>query len=277
MMSVIVSLEALVSRIRSGDRLAVPVDYAGVSMAATPHIIAQGIDGLRLVCVPTGGMQVDMLIAAGLVTSVETSAISLGEAGGAPSFARAVKNGDITIMDATCPAIHAGLMAAQKGVPFLPMRGLIGTDVLANRKDWGMVDNPFSEGDRMVAIPAIHPDRALFHAGLADRHGNVWIGRRRELAAMAYASKETLVTVERIVDEDLLADEKTAAGVLPSLYVDAVAHAPGGAWPYACWGEYGTDVGALSRYGAAAGAGGDALTPWLSGAEWTNRAEGAAS
>ncbi len=268
-MTRIVTLDALVARIRQGDRLAVPVDYAGVSMAATSHIIAQGIGDLRLVCVPTGGMQVDMLIAAGLVTRVETSAISLGEAGGAPSFIRAVKNGDIDILDATCPAIHAGLMAAQKGVPFLPMRGLIGTDVLANRKDWAMVENPFEKGDRMVAIPAIHPDRALFHAGSADRHGNVWIGRRRELAAMAYASTEALVTVERIVDGDLLADEKTAAGVLPALYVGAVAEAPGGAWPYSCWGEYGTDADALSRYAAAASAGGDAMAPWLDGSEWT--------
>ena len=53
---------------------------------------------------------------------------------------------------------------------------------------------------------------------MADRDGNVWIGRRRELAAMAYASAQTLVTVERISDRNLLADELTAAGTLPALY-----------------------------------------------------------
>lgn len=58
---------------------------------------------------------------------------------------------------------------------------------------------------------------------MADRFGNVWIGRRRELAAMAYASRIALVTVERIVEENLLADEMSAAGVLPALYVTAVA------------------------------------------------------
>lgn len=266
-----VSLDTLAARIQPGDRLAVPVDYAGVSMAATPAIIARGTGDLHLVCIPTGGMQVDMLIAAGLVASVETSAVSLGEAGGAPSFLRAVKAGEIGIRDATCPAIHAGLLAAQKGVPFLPMRGLIGTDVLANRDDWAMVENPFEAGDHLVAIPAIHPDRALFHAAMADRQGNVWIGRRRELASMAYAARETLVTVERIVEHDLLADEITAAGVLPALYVDAVAEAPGGAWPYGCWGEYGTDADALSRYAAAAKAGGEALARWLDGREWAGR------
>ncbi len=266
----ILSLDALVARIHRGDKLAVPVDYAGVSMAATPQIIAQDIGDLRLVCVPTGGMQVDMLIAAGLVKTVETSAVSLGEAGGAPSFTRAVKNGDISILDSTCPAIHAGLMAAQKGVPFLPMRGLIGSDVLANRTDWTLVENPFERDDRLVAIPAIHPDRALFHAGLADRNGNVWIGRRRELAAMAYASSDTLVTVERIVEEDLLADERTAAGVLPALYISAVAEVPNGAWPYGCWGKYDPDAGAISRYAIDAKSGGSTITPWLNGSKWAN-------
>lgn len=267
-MTRIVSLSDLAARVRDGDRLALPVDYAGVAMAATPEIIARDVRKLRLVCVPTGGMQIDMLIAAGAVASVETSAVSLGEAGGASSFMHAVKAGTITMRDATCPAIHAGLMAAQKGVPFLPIRGLIGTDILANRDDWAMVENPFEPGDHMVAIPAIQPDRALFHAPFADRAGNVWIGRRRELAAMSYASKGTLVTVERIVDGDLLADETMAAGVLPALYVDAVAEAPNGAWPYACWGQYVADVPALSSYAKAAAEGGPALDHWLRGAAW---------
>jgi glutaconate CoA-transferase subunit A len=239
----------MASRIEPGAKLALPVDYAGVSMAMTQPIIEHGAGDLHLVCVPTGGLQVDQLIGAGLVATVETSAVSLGEAGGAPRFNQAVKDGSIRLMDATCPAIHAGLLAAQKGNPFQPIRGLIGTDVLANRKDWHVVDNPFSEAqDPIVLVPAIHPDAAIFHAPMADRFGNVWIGRRRELAAMAYASKLTLVTVERIVEESLLAGETIAAGTLPALYVDSIALAPKGAWPYGLWGEYPPDTAELARY-----------------------------
>lgn len=246
------SLDRLAARIRRGMRLAMPVDYAGVSMAMTAPLIARGEGELDLVCVPTGGLQVDQLIGAGLVRSVETSAMSLGEAGGAPRFNAAVKAGTLRLRDATCPAIHAGLMAAQKGVPFVPMRGLLGSDVLAHRDDWRVIDNPFAAGgDPLVLIPAIRPDATIFHAPMADRQGNVWIGRRRELAAMAYASAETLVTVERIVD-DLLADEVTAAGTLPALYVTAVAEAPRGAWPYGLWGEYPPDTEELLRYAEAA-------------------------
>jgi len=246
-------LGSIVARLRSGMRIAVPVDYAGVSMALTRPMIAAGLRDLDLVCVPTGGLQVDMLVGAGCVRSVETSAVSLGEAGGAPRFNDAVKAGRIKVIDATCPAVHAGLIAAQKGSPFLPLRGLIGTDVLANRPDWIVIDNPMTEGrDPVALIPAIHPDVAIFHAPMADRHGNVWIGRRRELAPMAYAARETFVTVDRIVEGNLLADEKTAAGVLPALYVSAVAEVPRGAWPYGLWGEYPADVDALKRYAAAA-------------------------
>ncbi len=246
-------LRALAKHIEPGMRIALPVDYAGVSMAMTRPMIEHGAGDLHLVCVPTGGLQVDQLIGSGLVRMVETSAVTLGEAGGAPRFNKAVKDGAIELRDATCPAIHAGLMAAQKGSPFMPMRGLIGTDVLRYRDDWRVIDNPFEPtGDPIVLIPAIKPDVAVFHAPMADRNGNVWIGRRRELAAMAYASKTTLVTVERIVEESLLRDEITAAGVLPALYVSEIAVAPKGAWPYGLWGEYPTDTAEIMRYAAAA-------------------------
>ncbi|RWO06408.1 MAG: CoA synthetase [Mesorhizobium sp.] len=243
----------MAKQIERGMRVALPVDYAGVSMAMTKRIIERGAGDLHLICVPTGGLQVDQLVGAGLVRTVETSAVSLGEAGGAPRFNEAVREGAIRVMDATCPAIHAGLMAAQKGSPFVPMRGLIGTDVLRYRSDWRVIDNPFAEaGDPIVLIPAIRPDIAVFHAPVADRFGNVWIGRRRELAAMAYASAKTVVTVERIVEESLLLSETTAAGTLPAIYVTAVAHAPKGAWPYGLWGEYPTDTAELLRYASAA-------------------------
>ncbi|MGH6760871.1 MAG: CoA transferase subunit A [Phyllobacterium sp.] len=246
-------LQGLSRLVEPGMRLALPVDYAGVSMAMTRPLIDNGAGDLRLVCVPTGGLQVDMLIGAGLVRSVETSAVSLGESGGAPKFNQAVKEGTIEIQDSTCPAIHAGLLAAQKGNPFVPLRGLIGSDVLRNRSDWRVIDNPFEEkGDPIALIPAIRPDIAIFHAPMADRFGNVWIGRRRELASMAYASAKTIVTVERLVENSLLDNEMSAAGTLPALYVDHIAIAPKGAWPYGLWGEYPTDTAEILRYAQAA-------------------------
>ncbi|WP_274631364.1 CoA transferase subunit A [Arvimicrobium flavum] len=270
-MTLFLPLADLVGSIEPGSKLAVPVDYAGVSMAATPHLIARRTGALDLVCVPTGGMQVDMLVGAGLVASVETSAVSLGEAGGAPCFNRAVRQGGVHIVDSTCPAIHAGLLAAQKGVPFIPIRGLIGTDVLAHRGDWKVIDNPFGTDDPIVLVAAIHTDAALFHAPLADRFGNVWIGRRRELAAMAYAARRTLVTVERIADHNLLDDETMAAGVLPALYVDAISEVPRGALPYGLWGEYAADANEIVRYAKAA-ATEEGFADYVANAGWIREA-----
>ena len=89
--------------------------------------------------------------------------------------------------------------------------------------------NPFADDDPIVAMPAILPDIALFHAAEADRYGNVWIGRRRELAAMAYAARRPSSPSSASATTSLLDDEVTAAGVLPALYVERVARRAEGA------------------------------------------------
>jgi glutaconate CoA-transferase subunit A len=246
------SLDALVARIPDSAKLAVPTDYSGVAMSATFALLRRGVKDLHLVCVPSSGLQGDLLIGAGAVALLETSAMTLGEYGAAPRFGDAVKRGAIAIRDATCPAIHAALQAAEKGLPFMPLRGIIGSDLVAKRPDWTVIENPFAAGDRIMALPAIVPDIALFHAPLADREGNVWIGRRRELATLSHAARTTLVTVEAIREESLLEDETLAAGTIPALYIGGVAEARRGAWPLGLWGAYREDEAALRRYAKAA-------------------------
>lgn len=248
----ILSLDALAARIAPGSLVAIPPDYSGVAMAATRALVAHGAKSLRVLCVPTSGLQVDVLIGAGCVAELEAAAVTLGELGLAPRFTAAIKQGTIAMRDTTCPAVHAALQASEKGVPFLPLRGLLGSDLVKYRPDWKLAENPFQANDPIVYLPAIKPDIALFHATRADRDGNVWIGRRRELATMAHASVRTLVTVEEIVDGSLLADEVTAAGVLPGLYVEAVAEAPRGAWPLGLQDAYAADDAELARYAEAA-------------------------
>jgi glutaconate CoA-transferase, subunit A len=239
--------------IADGAMVVVPPDYAGVAMAATRALIRRGVRELHIVTLPTSSLQADLLIGASAVTTIETSAVSLGEFGPAPRFTAAARAGSVRVLDATCPAIHAALQAAEKGIPFMPLRGLIGSDLIKHRADWRVIDNPFAAaGDPIVLLPAIRPDIALFHAPMADRAGNVWIGRRRELATMAHAAAQTIVTVERLHDGDLLASEAGAAGVLPALYVEAVAVAPRGAWPLPLAGEYKRDEAHLAEYAALA-------------------------
>jgi glutaconate CoA-transferase subunit A len=84
------------------------------------------------------------------------------------------------------------LQAAEKGVPFMPLRGIIGSDILTHRPDWWVIDNPFTSGaDPIVLLPALSPDIAAFHAVMADRDGNVYVGRRHELATMAHPARRS--------------------------------------------------------------------------------------
>jgi glutaconate CoA-transferase, subunit A len=251
----VLALDHLIDEIPNASRIALPPDYSGCAMAAITALMARHVRDLHLVAVPVVGFQGDMLIGAGCVARVEAAAVTLGEYGLAPRFTAAVKSGELEMWDATCPALHAGLQAAEKGVPFMPLRGLIGSDLLRVRPDWRVINNPLAETgviDPIVILPAIRPDVALFHAVKADRNGNVWIGIRRELMLMAHASKTTLVTVERIEDTNFLEDAALAAGTISSLYVSAISVVPNGARPIGLVECYAPDSDALSAYALAA-------------------------
>ncbi len=247
-----VSLADLAAAVPDGALVAIPPDYSGVAMAATAALLARRARGLRLYCLPYSTVQADVLVGAGCVASIEAAAVTLGEHGLAPRFSAAVEAGRITMRDSNCPALHTQLQATEKGVPFMPLRGLLGTDVLANRPDWKVIDDPFAPGDTIVALPAVKPDVALFHAAKADAEGNVWIGRRRELATLAHASARTLVTVEEVVPGSFFESEETAAAALPAFYVDAVAVAPDGALPCQLPGVHEADEAAIAGYARAA-------------------------
>jgi len=242
-------LEALAARVPDGALLALAPDYSWVPMELVRALIRRRVKELHLLAVPISGLAADLLIGAGCVGTLEAAAVSLGEAGPAPRFSDAVESGAIRMRDSTCPAIHTALQAAEKGVPFMPLGGLIGSDLVSHRDDWKVVDDPLGRGGGpIVLLPAIRPDVVMFHSPRADVRGNVWIGRRRELMTMAHAAKATLVTVEKVEDRDFLADDATAAGTLASLYVTAVAKAKHGAKPLGLTGCYQRDLAHIRRY-----------------------------
>ena len=242
-------LQALAEVVPNGAVLALPPDNSLSPCALARALIRAERHGLQLLGVPVSGYATDLLIGAGCVAEVQSSGVSIGESGIAPRFQAALASSAIIMRDATCPAIHTMLQAAEKGVPFMPLRGIIGSDILAHRPDWKVIDNPFAEsGDPIVLLPALSPDIAAFHAALADADGNVYVGRRLELATMAHAARRCLVTVERMHSGSLLEDERLAPGTISGVYVEAVAEAPRGAWPLALLDEYPADTAHLAAY-----------------------------
>ena len=253
--------ESIAYQIPDGATLAIFKD-CGVAMDVTRALIRRGVRGLHLVTVPTSSFQAEILIATNCVETIETSGVTMWEQGQAPAFVRAVKSGAVRIIDSTCPAIYAQIQAGEKGIPFIPIRGLIGSDIMAKRDDYKIIDNPFAEDDPVVVLPAIVPDVTIFHAPKADRTGNIWVGRQVELKMLAHASRQTFVTVEEVVDEDLMADEVMAGGTISSFYISGVATAQRGAWPLGLPGYYDDDHDYLAHYCQAAA---DELTlaSWL--------------
>ena len=252
----LMTVETIASKVEDNCLIGIPADYSGVPMSVTIEIIKRKKRNLRLYCLPLTTIQGDMLIGSGCVKEIETAAVTLGEYGQAPRFQDAIENSKIKIKDSTCPALHAQLQATEKSVPFMPLRGIIGSDLYHNRKDWSVIDNPMKahskDDEKIVILPAVQLDVLIFHAAKADINGNVQIGRRRELATLAHASKKVYVTVEEIVNEDFFECELKASATLPSLYIDGISLSKNGAWPCGLTDYYTLDSEEMNKYAKAA-------------------------
>lgn len=220
----IVDLAGLAAEVPDGATVAIG---RSSPLALVRELIALGRKDLHLIGVPVGELAVDLLIAAGAVRSIETSGVDLGEHGFAPAFSRSVEEGRLRVLDSTCPALLMALQAGASGVSFTPVPGLLGSDLLARRSDWKIVDDPFRPGSRVVLVPAIAPEFALVHALRADPRGNAVTGTKNDDRLLIQASRRVLMTVEEITPdalESLQPDEQ----VIPSAFVDLIAEAPGG-------------------------------------------------
>ncbi len=132
------------------------------------------------------------------------------------------------------------------GVPYVPVMGLVGTDLLKKRDDMIVAADPFDGNSKTVVARAMRPDVAVFHADRADRRGNVSFGYHVEATILAEASHHVVVTAEEIVDR---LEEKEAAGTfLPSILVDTVVHAPFGSHPAGMTGRYAADRAHMQQY-----------------------------
>jgi glutaconate CoA-transferase, subunit A len=135
------------------------------------------------------------------------------------------------------------------GVPYVPVIGLVGTDLLKRRDDMVVAPDPFGGGKVSVVARAMRPDVAVFHVHKADRQGNVSCGYAAEAVILAEASAHVVVTAEEIVDRITEAD---AVGTfIPSILVNAVVHAPYGAYPGGLSDRYAPDRAAMQEYVAA--------------------------
>ncbi|MEJ2158827.1 MAG: CoA-transferase [Desulfobacteraceae bacterium] len=264
----IMSLEAAVRRfVTDGCHLSIGGFTVNRNpMAAVYEIIRQKKRGLH-VYAHSNGQGVDELIGGGCVERLE---IAYGGSGRfAPTcirFRRAVESGKLAVEDYSNYQMVLRFAAGAMGVPFLPVRSGLGTDIVVK---WGfgpemrqadprlpdqklcVIDNPFgqwAQASKLVLVPAVNPDVTLLHAQFADRSGTVRInGLPFADVEQAKAARRVIVTCEELVDEAYLRDNP-GANQLPFLCVDAVVPLPMGAYPTACYGFYDYDPDYLKAY-----------------------------
>ena len=233
---------------------------ARLPMAMVRELVRQGRSGLHVVG-SAHGIDVDLLVAAGALAVCEESYVGFEQDFGlAPAYRRAAQAGTIEVRESCCGTLIAQLRAAEAGLPFMPVRGVVGTDIPRLHPEYGFVTCPFT-GERLVAVPPLRPDVALIHAPMADRHGNVHLEQPYVLdERFAAASREVIVSVERVVSTE----EVQRAGItVPAHLVSAVVEVPYGAHPSSCYPDYAYDRAHIGEYVRAAAQGGAALEDYL--------------
>ena len=218
-------------------------------MALVRELIRQGRRDLHLVG-SAHGIDVDLLVGAGAVRVVEESYVGYEQDFGlAPAYRRAAEAGTLEVRESCCYTILQQLRAAEYGIPFMPVRGILGTDIRRLHPEYAEIRCPFTD-QRLVAVPALAPDVALIHGLMADRRGNVHLLRPLVLdERFTFAARKVVVTVERVASESEVAE---AGVVLPYFAVTAVVEAPFGAHPTSCYPHYTYDRAHLGEWVKAA-------------------------
>jgi glutaconate CoA-transferase subunit A len=135
-------------------------------------------------------------------------------------------------------------------VPFIPSRGVIGTDLVNLHPNWKIIEDPYNEGHDILLVPAIRPDIAIIHAFKADRSGNI-LAPGYDDRMIAQASDKVIVTVEEIVDYDLTEDSR-GGHVIPWPFISLVVHVPAGSHPGGMKPYYKADDAHFAQYMEAA-------------------------
>ncbi|HYZ43195.1 MAG TPA: CoA-transferase [Stellaceae bacterium] len=180
----------------------------------------------------------ELLFASGASRHILTSWFSQGIVWGVSRIMRLyTETGRAQFEEWSHLAMGLRFRAGAMGVPFLPMRSMMGSDVVGQLPDARLIDCPFTD-DKLVLVPALNPDVALIHVQRCDAYGNAQIdGLPFMDLDLAMAANRVILTTERIVSNDQIrrAPDQTK---IPFMVVDAVIEAPFGSAPHECYGQY---------------------------------------
>jgi glutaconate CoA-transferase subunit A len=235
-------------------------------MAAVYEIIRQRRRGFHMYA-HSNGQGLDELVGAGCVSRLEIAYAGLGRfASTCIRFRKAVESGALKVEDYTNYQMTLRFLAGAMGVPYLPVKSGMGTDIVTH---WGfsremreadprlpkeklvVQDSPFGDwggASKLVLVPAVNPDVTIIHVQRADPAGTVSIeGLPFADVEQAKASRSVIVTCEELVEKEKLR-VNPSENSLPFFCVDAVVPVPHGAFPTACYRRYDYDPVYLNGY-----------------------------
>ena len=247
MSKVMTTADAISNFVHPGDFLFLGGYICRTPFSAIHEIIRQKIGDLTITR-SNAADDFDMLIGAGLVKRFISTFLSLGIYGLGRCYRRAMEKGiphQVEVEEYTNLSLPMMLQAGAMGMPFVPVKDMVGTDLLNVKSFMGdnkykMIDSPF-DGRPTLLVPALNPDVAIIHVQQADEAGNAQIwGIGGDCQVGANAAKKVIVTCERIVSRETIGKDPSRT-IVPSFKVVAVVEEPYGAHPGYTPGFYDVD------------------------------------
>ena len=234
----VMSLEEAAALVADGDHVAL----GGCTLSRTPMAMVWALirAGRKRLTVSRSitSTEGDLLYASGASEHILTSWFSQGIVWGVSKVMRHYTENRLARFEEwSHMAIGLRYRAGAMGVPFMPVRTMMGSDIGARIAETHEMDCPFT-GDRLLLVPALNPDVALIHVQRCDAYGNAQMdGLPFMDADIAVAANKVILTTERIVANDQIrrAPDRTS---IPFITVDAVVEVPYGCAPHECYGVY---------------------------------------
>lgn len=239
-MSKLTSLAGAIARfVRDGDCVYAAGFTHLIPFAAAHEIIRQGKTNLTLARA-TPDVIYEQMVAAGCASNLIFSYSGNPGVGSLRILRAELEAGRLPFEEYTHFAMITRLTAGAAGLPFLPMKSVGADDLAMANTQYKKIADPYS-GETLTTVPALNPDVAIVHAQRADASGNtqIWgiIGEQKEAA---FAAKRVIVTVEEVVDENVIRADPNRT-IIPDIKVDAVCHVPYAAHPSYAQGYYDRD------------------------------------
>ncbi|QZH62927.1 acyl CoA--acetate/3-ketoacid CoA transferase subunit alpha [Mycolicibacterium farcinogenes] len=248
------NIDDVIPRLHSG----MTIGIGGWGSRRKPMALVRAIarsDLHDLTIVTYGGPDVGILLAAGKIKRLIYGFVSLDSIRLEPHFQTARQNSSVEVTEYDEGMLYWGLYAAALRLPFLPTRAGLGSDVVTHNPHLRTVSSPYSDGEELLAVPALRLDAALVHLNRADAAGNAtFLGPDLYFDDLyCQAAEQTFLSCERIVPTEQLTDEADITRMrINRGLVTGVIETPNGAHFTSCAPDYPRDEEFQRKYADAA-------------------------